>query len=146
MRGVADAEGVVQPGEVGVGPSAPELAGEVVGVNGGVGLLGPMADFVFGADVGKGDFLVFVEEKYGCAGGMDDFLDLVFAQVAVEAGLFVEAVRFVDDEAVVGVFGDLGEFTAAEEEGVVTGFGESAQEFAFVNFARGGVFGDVRGV
>jgi hypothetical protein len=72
-----------------------------------------MADFVFGADVGKGDFLVFVEEEDGRAGGLDDFLDLVFAQVAVEAGLFVEAVGFVDDKAVVSVLGDLGEFSAA---------------------------------
>ena len=50
---------------------------------------------------------------------MDDFFDLVFAQVAVEAGFFVESVGFVYDEAVVSLPGGFGEFAAAEEEGVV---------------------------
>ena len=51
VRGIPNAEGLVQPGEVAVRSGATELAGKVCVVDGGSGAFGPVADFAFGADV-----------------------------------------------------------------------------------------------
>ena len=57
------------------------------------------ADFGLAADVFDVDALVLVEEKHGGAGGVDELADLVEAEVAVEAGFFVEAMGFIHHQA-----------------------------------------------
>ena len=103
MRCFPDAEELIDEGEVAVGAVAAKLGGKVeVGDDGAFGH-GVRSDFGFRADVFDVDALVFVEEENRCAGGADEFENLVFAEVAVEPGLFVEAVGFVHDQGAKGV-------------------------------------------
>ena len=70
VRRGADAQEVVDEGEVAVFAVAAELGGKVeVGDLGACGL-GPAANFVFGADVVDVDALVLVEEEDAAAGGI----------------------------------------------------------------------------
>ena len=103
VRRLPDAEELVNEGEVPVRAVAPKLGGEVeVGDDGAFGH-GLRADFGFRADVLDVDALVFVEEENCRASGADELEDLVFAEVAVEPGFFVESVGFVHNQGAKGV-------------------------------------------
>ena len=106
----------------------------------------PAPNFVFGADVVDVDSLVLVEEEDAAAGGVNDLLDLVFAEVGVKARFLVEAVGFVDNQGIECIGSTSYEGPRTFEERPVAGFGEGAcgsGELAFVDVARGGVLGDV---
>jgi hypothetical protein len=98
VRGLPDAEHVIEPGQVSVGSVAPELGEELHLLDLGPEAPRPSEDLVPGADVLEGHPLVLVEEEDGDVGGVDELLDLVVAQVLVEPRLLVQPVRLVDDE------------------------------------------------
>jgi hypothetical protein len=90
------------------------------------------------------DTLFFVEEEDGEGCGGDDFFDLVFA-LGEEAGLFVEAMGFVDDEGLESVFRGGHERAGADEEAGDAGLVQGSGELALVDRSRGGVFRNVLG-
>lgn len=143
VGGRADVEHVVEPGEVAVRAIAAELRGEAVFLDRGAFRLGELADGLLAADVAEGDALVFVDEEDGALGGFDQFLDLVFAEVAVEPALLVQAVGLVDDQHVEGVGLGLDEAAGAGEHVGEAAAGDGTHQPGFVDLAWRGVLGHV---
>jgi len=89
------------------------------------------------------DALVFIEEKDGEGGGIDEFLDLVLAEVAEESGLLVQPVCFIDDQPAEGVGRSRCEGPGADEEIGDARFLQGAGEFRLIDGTRGAVLGDI---
>ena len=91
------------------------------------------------------DPLVLIEEEDGERGGVDEFLDLVFAEMAEESGFLVQSVGFVDDESAKGIGGCLRERPRTDEQIGDAGFLEGLRELALVDGARSAVLGHILG-
>ena len=62
------------------------------------------------------DTLIFIEKEDGKVGCIDEFLDLIFPEIAEESGFLVQAMGFIDDEPLKCVGGSFCECTRANEE------------------------------
>src|SRR5690606_3909565 len=96
----ADRKGLVEPGEVAVGAVAAELRLQFAMLDLPALLLRQRFDRGVRADVVDADSLVLVDQEDRALRSGDQLLDLVLAEVAVEPASLVEAVRFVDDQHV----------------------------------------------
>lgn len=115
----ADAQQVVQPLDVAVRAVAAELRHELQLPRGRCTLRsGPLPDLVGGADVLQGHPLILVQEEHGGAGGVDDLLDLVLAQVGEQAALCIQPVGLVRQDGVERVGGGIDEAAGAAEHGI----------------------------
>ena len=92
---------VIQPGKVAVRAVAAELGLQLEFGDLGVLLNGPAADLFFVAYVFKRYLLVFVHKEHAELAGVNQFFNLVLAQVAENTGLFLKAVCLVHNKAIV---------------------------------------------
>jgi hypothetical protein len=135
----------VDPCEVTVRAIAAELGFEIhFGDRGSQGFR-PLADLGFVSDVLPVNALILIEEEDGEGGGVDEFLDLVFTEIAEEAGFLVQAMGFVNDESAEGVGARLRKGSRADEKIGDTGFLEGLRELVLVDSSRSAVFRHILG-
>src|SRR5574343_1664768 len=97
------------------------------------------------ANVLEGHTLVFIEKENAEFSGVYDFPDLVFPEVRVQSGLFIQPVRLVGNQYVDGVRFAVEKRPGPFEHVVDVGFSEMSFEFRLEDFPWGRVFAYVLG-
>jgi hypothetical protein len=139
-------EDTVQPGEISIRAIAAELGSQLEFDDLSIELTSEALDLIGLSDVLQRDTLVFVDEEHGAARSTHQFFDLVVAQVAVQATLRIEAMRFVDDEDIEGIGHDFHVGTGPGEQVTDPRSRERAGQLRLVHSARRRVLRDVPGV
>ena len=115
VGGRTDLEGIVEPGEVSVRTIAAKLRFQLQLGNFHILCFCPVSNLFLVADILERDFLVFIDKEDAAAAGSDELPDLVFS-FGKHAGLLVEPMRFVNEEAAEGVGGRANKRTGAAEQ------------------------------
>src|SRR5690606_13864844 len=109
VRRRADLKHIVHPGKVAVGACATELRTQCIFFDLGAACSSKLPDDCFGADVLERHALVFVDEEDAAFRRLDQFLDLMNAQIAIEATFLRQSVRLIHHQNVEGTLRGLGE-------------------------------------
>ncbi len=136
IGGRPDVEHVVEPREIAIRPAAAELGGQVVFLDEDALGLSELPDRLLAAHVTEGDALVLVDEEDRALRGPDQLLDLVLAEVGIQAALLVEAVDLIDDEHVEDIGLGIDEGAGPGEH---VRAGDGPDELRLVDLSRGGV-------
>lgn len=147
--GIGQAENAVEESDVAVASVAPELGDEyhvLVEIEFAVQFLRPILDGVDGSDILRRDDLILVDEENADERGVDDFLDLVFADALEDARLCVEPVSFVHDEAVESVGRAVHKLPGTAEQVFDERLPVTQAQLFEIDISRSGVFGHVTDV
>ena len=99
----------------------------------------------FSEFINEGDGEEDSEEEDGEGGCMDEFLDLIFTEIAEESGFLGQAVGFIDDESLEGIRRCFRESPGADEEIGNAGFPQCAGELVLVDVTGSAVLSDILG-
>lgn len=147
--GIVQTENTVEESDIAVASVAPELGHEhhiIVEIKLAVQFLRPILDGVDGSDILRRDDLILVDEEDADERGVDDFLDLVFADALEDARLCVEPVSFVHDEAVESVGRAVHKLPGTAEQVFDERLPVTQAQLFEIDISRSGVFGHVTDV
>lgn len=147
--GIGQTENTVEESDVTVASVAPELGHKhhiLVEIELAVQFLCPILDGVDGSDILRRDNLVLVNEENADERGVDDFLDLVFADALEDARLCVEPVSFVYDKAVESVGSAVHKLPGTAEQVLDERLPVAQAQLFEIDISRSGVFGHVTDV
>lgn len=147
--GIGQTKNTVEESDITVASVAPELGHEhhvIVEIEFAVQFLRPILDGVDGSDILRRDDLILVNEENADERGVDDFLDLVFADALEDARLCVESVRFVNDEAVESVGSAVHKLPGTAEQVLDERLPVTQAQLFEIDISRSGVFGHVTDV
>src|SRR5690606_24575863 len=139
IGGRPDIEHVVQPREIAIRPAATKLGSQVVFLDEGALGHGELPDRLLAAHVTERDALVLVDEEDRALGGADQLLDLVLAEVGIQAALLVEAMRLIDDEHVEDIGLGIDEGSGTGEDVREPRSGDGPDELGLVDLPWRGV-------